>query len=188
MILVHRLKGDRLFLNADLVESIEETPDTVVTLVDGRPHRGCRLGRRHRRPDHSVPGLDPRHGDGDARRCRRLRHCAPSGRAILTGSTDSPVRTATALQPPAGDSVEGRSTSSGVKRTSVGADRAHRRADPADAGSGDGGATREVPGRPRPPGLPGPFSGPHSTARQRPESSAATRRSRRSTPSAPCPR
>lgn len=36
MILVHRLKGDRLFLNADLVESIEETPDTVVTLVDGR--------------------------------------------------------------------------------------------------------------------------------------------------------
>lgn len=36
MILVHRLKGDRMFLNADLVESIEETPDTVVTLVDGR--------------------------------------------------------------------------------------------------------------------------------------------------------
>lgn len=36
MILVHRLKGQRMFLNADLVESIEETPDTVVTLVDGR--------------------------------------------------------------------------------------------------------------------------------------------------------
>ena len=36
MIVVHRLKGDRMFLNADLMESIEETPDTVVTLVDGR--------------------------------------------------------------------------------------------------------------------------------------------------------
>jgi flagellar protein FlbD len=36
MILVHRHKGDRMFLNADLVESIQETPDTVVTLVDGR--------------------------------------------------------------------------------------------------------------------------------------------------------
>ncbi len=36
MIVVHRLKGERMFLNADLVESIEETPDTVITLVDGR--------------------------------------------------------------------------------------------------------------------------------------------------------
>lgn len=36
MIIVHRLKGEQFFLNADLVESIESTPDTVVTLVDGR--------------------------------------------------------------------------------------------------------------------------------------------------------
>lgn len=36
MIVLHRLKGEDFFLNADLVESIEETPDTVVTLVDGR--------------------------------------------------------------------------------------------------------------------------------------------------------
>lgn len=36
MIVVHRLKGERMFLNADLMESIEELPDTVVTLVDGR--------------------------------------------------------------------------------------------------------------------------------------------------------
>ena len=36
MILVHRLKGEPLLLNADLIESIEETPDTVITLVDGR--------------------------------------------------------------------------------------------------------------------------------------------------------
>lgn len=36
MIAVHRLRGEPMFLNADLVESIEATPDTVVTLVDGR--------------------------------------------------------------------------------------------------------------------------------------------------------
>lgn len=36
MIAVHRLRGEPMFLNADLVESIEANPDTVVTLVDGR--------------------------------------------------------------------------------------------------------------------------------------------------------
>ncbi|GGI06709.1 flagellar FlbD family protein [Egicoccus halophilus] len=36
MILVHRLRGEPLFINADLIESIEATPDTVLTLVDNR--------------------------------------------------------------------------------------------------------------------------------------------------------
>jgi flagellar protein FlbD len=36
VILVHRLKGEPLFINTDLIESIEATPDTVLTLVDGR--------------------------------------------------------------------------------------------------------------------------------------------------------
>lgn len=36
MILVHRLKGEPMFVNADLIESIEARPDTVLTLVDGR--------------------------------------------------------------------------------------------------------------------------------------------------------
>ena len=36
MILVHRLRGDAVWLNPDLIESVEATPDTVVTLVDGR--------------------------------------------------------------------------------------------------------------------------------------------------------
>ncbi len=36
MILVHRLTGESLFLNADLIETIEAAPDTIVTLVDGR--------------------------------------------------------------------------------------------------------------------------------------------------------
>lgn len=36
MICVHRLHGEALFLNADLVETVESDPDTIVTLVDGR--------------------------------------------------------------------------------------------------------------------------------------------------------
>lgn len=36
MILVHRLKGEPLFINSDLIETIEATPDTVVSLADGR--------------------------------------------------------------------------------------------------------------------------------------------------------
>ena len=36
MIKLHRLRGEELYLNADLIESLEVTPDTVLTLVDGR--------------------------------------------------------------------------------------------------------------------------------------------------------
>lgn len=36
MILVHGLKGEAMYLNADLMEAIQSTPDTVVTMVDGR--------------------------------------------------------------------------------------------------------------------------------------------------------
>lgn len=36
MIAVHRPGGEPMLLNADLVESIETTPDTVLILVDGR--------------------------------------------------------------------------------------------------------------------------------------------------------
>lgn len=36
MIMVHRLKGEPMYLNSDLVEYIESTPDTVITLLDGR--------------------------------------------------------------------------------------------------------------------------------------------------------
>ena len=36
MIVVHRLRGQPMLLNADLIETVEATPDTVVTLVDGR--------------------------------------------------------------------------------------------------------------------------------------------------------
>ena len=36
MILVHRLRGEPMYLNPDLIESVEAIPDTVLTLVDGR--------------------------------------------------------------------------------------------------------------------------------------------------------
>lgn len=35
MILVTRLNGESLAVNADLIQRVESTPDTVVTLVDG---------------------------------------------------------------------------------------------------------------------------------------------------------
>lgn len=36
MIIVSRLNGEALGLNADLIERVEAMPDTVVTLVDGK--------------------------------------------------------------------------------------------------------------------------------------------------------
>lgn len=36
MILVHRFQGEPVYVNADLIESVEATPDTALTLVDGR--------------------------------------------------------------------------------------------------------------------------------------------------------
>lgn len=36
MIAVTRLNGTEVVVNADLVETIEATPDTVITMVDGK--------------------------------------------------------------------------------------------------------------------------------------------------------
>lgn len=36
MIILTRLNGPAFALNPDLIERVEETPDTVVTLVDGK--------------------------------------------------------------------------------------------------------------------------------------------------------
>ena len=38
MIQLTRLHGQRFALNCDLIERVEETPDTIVTLVDGTKH------------------------------------------------------------------------------------------------------------------------------------------------------
>jgi flagellar protein FlbD len=38
MILLTRLNGAPFAVNADLIERVEQTPDTVVTMVDGRKH------------------------------------------------------------------------------------------------------------------------------------------------------
>lgn len=36
MITLHKLSGEPLVLNAELIETVESTPDTLVTLVDRR--------------------------------------------------------------------------------------------------------------------------------------------------------
>ncbi len=38
MIIVRRLNGERFGVNAEHIERVEETPDTVLTLVDGRKY------------------------------------------------------------------------------------------------------------------------------------------------------
>ncbi len=38
MIWVTRLRGQTLIINADLIESVEHTPDTVITMIDGRKY------------------------------------------------------------------------------------------------------------------------------------------------------
>ncbi|MBP7635516.1 flagellar FlbD family protein [Candidatus Ozemobacteraceae bacterium] len=38
MIRLTRLNGRSFFLNADLIENIETTPDTVITLTNGRTY------------------------------------------------------------------------------------------------------------------------------------------------------
>lgn len=35
MIIVTRLNGSEIMVNADLIETVEATPDTIITLVDG---------------------------------------------------------------------------------------------------------------------------------------------------------
>lgn len=36
MIKLHHFRGEEFFLNCDLIESVQSTPDTVLTLFDGR--------------------------------------------------------------------------------------------------------------------------------------------------------
>ena len=36
MIVVHRLRGEELVVNADLIEMVEERGDTIITLIDGQ--------------------------------------------------------------------------------------------------------------------------------------------------------
>ena len=38
MIIVSRLNGERFGVNAEHIERVEETPDTVLTLVDGKKY------------------------------------------------------------------------------------------------------------------------------------------------------
>jgi len=46
MILLSRLNGQQIALNADLIERAEATPDTVLTLVDGTKHVVRKVSRK----------------------------------------------------------------------------------------------------------------------------------------------
>lgn len=73
MILVHKLKGEELWVNPDLIAFIESSHDTVLTLVDGRhvvvaeEPEAVAAGVRHHRAAtlalafelHATPGTNP---------------------------------------------------------------------------------------------------------------------------------
>ena len=41
LIEVTRLKGKKITINAEYIEVVEETPDTVITLTDGKKYVVC---------------------------------------------------------------------------------------------------------------------------------------------------
>ncbi len=55
MIMLTRLSGSAFVLNADLIERLDATPDTVVTLVDGKKYVVAEADDRGRRR-WSAPG------------------------------------------------------------------------------------------------------------------------------------
>lgn len=69
MIPLHRLKGQRVAINPDLIESVEETPDTHVRLTSGdillvqeTLEDVVNLVMQYRRALISAFSLDPTHG------------------------------------------------------------------------------------------------------------------------------
>ncbi len=44
MVTLTRLNGKPIMVNALLIETIEETPDTMITLVTGKKNNGARTG------------------------------------------------------------------------------------------------------------------------------------------------
>lgn len=69
MIMLTRLSGSGFVLNSDLIERVEETPDTVITLVDGKkyvvaesPDQIVRCVREHRgwiiAMSNELPGVE----------------------------------------------------------------------------------------------------------------------------------
>lgn len=63
MILLTRLDGSTLYVNSDLIETIETTPDTIVSFVTGRKlvirEDAGLIAQRvadYRRRTHGVPG------------------------------------------------------------------------------------------------------------------------------------
>ena len=94
MIMLTRLSGSVFALNSELIERIDSTPDTVITLVDGKKYvvaEGLDAGRGRRpllpRPDHR-PGQPPDLRDGGGTRLPPAdpRHRRPPPRRPGTGT------------------------------------------------------------------------------------------------------
>lgn len=84
MISLTRLTGSRFVLNSDLIERIDSTPDTVVTLVDGKKYVVVESA------DEIVDAVRRHHGgilSLSARLAEPDTVAAPSGRRLTAVST-----------------------------------------------------------------------------------------------------
>ncbi len=71
MILVTRLNGTKVYLNPELIRMVEQTPDTVITLVDDKkmvvkesPEELTQRFIEYQRSIHRPKGLDVPEGKG----------------------------------------------------------------------------------------------------------------------------
>ena len=71
MIHLTRLNRTPLFLNSDLIEHLQSTPDTVITLTSGHNFMVLESPRGNHFPNRTVPASD------------HIRSCRPSDRCRL---------------------------------------------------------------------------------------------------------
>ena len=87
MIVVTRLHGSSMAVNCDLIERVESTPDTVVTLVDGSRSASPPPGRRE-----SLAGQRIRRGGLCHVTFRRLHPSSPTPRTSRRYAPFAPVQ------------------------------------------------------------------------------------------------
>jgi len=96
MITLTRLSGSRFALNSDLIERIDATPDTVVTLVDGKKYVVAEslddvlaAVRRHRGEVLAISsGIDHEHRTRAPQRPAHLKPVSDGSVARLNATTD----------------------------------------------------------------------------------------------------
>lgn len=100
MIMLTRISGQQFVLNADLIERVDITPDTVVTLVDGKKYVVCESAAQiiaevrvfrgevialsqHISVEHLLPSHEDQHTEDDERSSVVALHSATRPAGVL---------------------------------------------------------------------------------------------------------